>query len=94
MIVIVTVMILLMVTSMMIHPPVLAPSPVHYHLHLMKYKYCFVLVLATSFILCILSNDWVVGNNSEQSIVSQPDEVYVCTYFELKSIKVLCMYNR
>ena len=93
-----------MVTSMMLHPPGLAPSSVHYHLHLMKSNYCFVLVLPTSFILCILSNDRVVGSNSEQSIVSQPDEVYVCTYFELKVLKcfvctvvkhtICCMYDQ
>ena len=85
--VIVTEMMLLMVTSMIIHSPVLAPSPVHYHLHLMKCIHCFVLVLTTVLhicISCIFSNDRVVRSNSEQLIVSQSDGVYVCTYFEPK----------
>ena len=49
--VIVTVMILLMVTLMMIHPPVSAPSLVHYQLHLTKYNHRYGVTL---FVLCIL----------------------------------------
>ena len=84
--VIVIVMILLMVTLMMIHPPVSAPSLVHYQLHLMKYNHQHGVTLV---VLCIFRNDRVVGSNSEQLIVSQADEMYVCMQLKLKVLMCL-----